>query len=122
MKNEVLYIYSARRDKSSVKFLSSFRVQKKCYPTKLNFENINKYQISKDLVEIIKNDFNKNNTTSEIYIESAGSMLEIRKSLIARGYKNIPLQQINLRIRSNDNINYNLLVTDKNTMIQSRTT
>lgn len=119
MKNQILYIYLARRDKTSIKTLASFSTNEKFYPTKLDLDNLNKYQISQDIIQSIKKEISKNKLIYEVYIESAESMIEFRNSLIARGYKNIPLQQINFRIRGKDTINENLLVTKKNTMIRS---
>ena len=63
-------------------------------------------------------EYQKNSLLYDIYIESANSADDFRKSLISRGYKNIPLQQISLSMNTNPVINESVLVTKKSTMIR----
>lgn len=111
-----IYVYLARRDKKGIKLISSFSHKAVCYPTKINIKNLSKTQLSNKIQEKISAEFNKNNLIYEIYIESATSANEFRKSLINRGYRNIPLQQFSISINNNPQINEDLLVTKKNTM------
>jgi hypothetical protein len=73
--------------------------------------------MSDNIKQLIKFQLNKNRLTHEVYIESASSSEELRKSLIAREYKNIPLQQISF-VLNNVEINEKALVTKKTTMIK----
>jgi hypothetical protein len=55
-------------------------------------------------------------------MESANSYNDLKQSLIKRGYKNLPLQQISLKLMdSNQNINENFLVTKNSTMLRKKT-
>ena len=112
-----IYVYLAKRDKKEIRPIASFPSNIKCYPTKIDLENIDSMGMSDNIEQLIKFQLNKNRLTHEIYIESASSSEELRKSLIAREYKNIPLQQISF-VLNNVEINEKALVTKKTTMIK----
>lgn len=116
MTNQI-HVYLAKRDKKEIKPIASFLSNIKCYPTKIDLENIDSIGMSDNIKQLIKFQLNKNRLTHEVYIESASSSEELRKSLIAREYKNIPLQQISF-ILNNVEINEKALVTKKTTMIK----
>lgn len=92
-----------------------------CYPTKLNINNIGNINLSRSTENLIKLEFEKDKLTHELYIESAASPSDLRSSLVRRGYKNIPLQLINLRINESSKINEDALITKKSTMIRKYT-
>jgi hypothetical protein len=117
MKNQI-YIYLAQRDKKGIELLTNFSNKTFCYPTKINIDNLEKIQLSKNISNFIKSEFIKNKLTHDLYIESAASPIEFRASLVRRGYKNIPLQLINLRINEGSKINEDALITKKSTMIR----
>jgi tRNA A37 threonylcarbamoyladenosine dehydratase len=116
MPNQI-YVYLARRDKKGIKVISSFSSKHLCYPTKINIKDLSKTLISSSIQEQIIRDFNKNNLLYEIYIESASSAEEFRKSLISRGYENIPVHQISISLGYNQ-IDDKLLITKNSTMIR----
>jgi hypothetical protein len=117
MKNQI-YIYLASRDKKGIKMITNFPNKAFCYPTKLNIANIKNLNLSNNTENLIKLEFEKDKLTHELYIESATSPSDLRSSLIRRGYKNIPLQLINLRINESSKINEDALITKKSTMIR----
>ena len=117
MKNQI-YIYLVRRDKKGIELLTNFPNKTFCYPTKVHIDNLEKLQLSKNITNFIKSEFAKNKLTHEIYIESAASPIEFLSSIIKRGYKNIPLQLINLRLNESSKINEDALITKKSTMIR----
>jgi hypothetical protein len=71
-----------------------------------------------NIKETILFEINKNKLIYDVYIESASSHDELRESLLKRGYKNIPLQQINLRLNRDTQINQGLLITPNSTMLR----
>lgn len=117
MKNQI-YIYLARRDKKGIKIITNFPNKTFCYPTKININNLEKLQLSNNILNLIKLEFEKDKLTHELYVESATSPSDLRASLVRRGYKNIPLQLINLRINEGSKINEDVLITKKSTMIR----
>jgi len=114
----LMYVYLARRDKKGIKIISSFTHKTQCYPTKINIKELSKTLLPYGIQEQIAIEFQKNNLIYEIYMESASSADELKKSLISRGYKNIPLQQISLSLNNNPQINENVLVTKNSTMLR----
>lgn len=98
--------------------ITSFASQTVCYPTKINISDIDKTQLSSGIKSSIMIEFQKDKLMYELYIESATSPNDFRSSLLKRGYKNIPLQLINLRINESPKINEDVLITNKSTMIR----
>jgi len=119
MKNQI-FIYLARRDKKGIKLITNFPNTTFCYPTKINYEKLLNLNLSKNILNFTKTEFEKNKLLYELYIESATSPIEFRSSLIKRGFKNIPLQLINLRINEKSKINEDVLITKKSTMIRKK--
>lgn len=97
MKSKI-FVYLAKRDKKEVKFLGIVNNNKKCCPTKIKLEEINKINLPNKIINLITEEYKKNKLIWEIYLESASSYNEIKKSLVKRGYKNLPLHQISLVI------------------------
>jgi|688.fasta_scaffold192874_3 hypothetical protein len=119
MKNQI-FIYLARRDKKGIKCLFNFPYKTKVYPTKI--DNIENFQFSNEIKSSLYLEFEKNKFLYELYMESANSYNDLKQSLIKRGYKNLPLQQISLKLMdSNQNINENFLVTKNSTMLRKKT-
>lgn len=98
--------------------ITSFASPTVCYPTKININEIDKTQLSSSIKSAIMLEFQKDKLMYELYIESATSPNDFRSSLINRGFKNIPLQQINLRINESPKVNEDVLITKKSTMIR----
>lgn len=118
MKNQV-YIYLARRDKKGIKTLFIFPYKTKIYPTKI--DNIENFQFSNEIKNSLYLEVEKNKLLYEPYIESASSFNELKQSLKKRGYKNLPLQQVNLHLLNlNQNINENFAITKKSTMLRKK--
>lgn len=120
MKNQI-FIYLARRDKKGIKNLFNFPYKTKVYPTKINNSNIEHFQFSEEIKNVLYSELFTNKMLYDLYIESAESFQKLKDSLIKRGFKNLPLQQISLKLMaSNRNINENFLVTKNSTMIRRK--
>jgi len=118
MKNQV-FIYLARRDKKGIKTLFNFPYKTKIYPTKVS--NIENFQFNNEIKNSLYVEVDRNKSLYELYIESANSFNELKKSLKQRGYKNLPLQQINMKLLDvNQNINENFVVTKNTTMLRKK--
>lgn len=113
-----IYIYLAKKDKKSIKPIASFRSNIQCFPTQIKLEDLDKSQLPPNIKETILFEINKNKLIYDVYIESSSSYDELRESLLKRGYKNIPLQQINLRLNRDTQINQDMLITTKSTMLR----
>jgi hypothetical protein len=118
MSQNQIYIYLARKDKKGIKTIASFSNNTKCFPTIVEFENLDKLNLSDNVKNAIYQEINSNKLIYDIYVESSTSFEELRKSLIGRGYKNIPFQQISRRLNKGTMINKDSLVTEKSTMIR----
>lgn len=97
MKSKI-FVYLAKRDKKEIKVLGILNNNKKCHPTKIKIEKINEINLPNEIINSIKEEYKKNKLIWEIYLESSDSYEELKKSLIRRGYKNLPLHQITLNI------------------------
>jgi len=118
MKNQV-FIYLARRDKKGIKTLFNFPYKTKIYPTKVS--NIENFQFNNEIKNSLYVEVDRNKSLYELYIESANSFNDLKKSLKQRGYKNLPLQQINMKLLDvNQNINENFVVTKNTTMLRKK--
>jgi hypothetical protein len=118
MKNQV-FIYLARRDKKGIKTLFNFSYKTKIYPTKIS--NIENLQFNNEIKNSLYVEVDRNKSLYELYIESANSFNDLKKSLKQRGYKNLPLQQINMKLLDvNQNINENFVVTKNATMLRKK--
>lgn len=118
MKNQV-FIYLARRDKKGIKTLFNFLYKTKIYPTKIN--NIENLQFNNEIKNSLYVEVDRNKSLYELYVESANSFNDLKKSLRQRGYKNLPLQQINMKLLDvNQNINENFVVTKNATMLRKK--
>lgn len=113
-----IYVYLAKKDKKGIKTIASFSSNIKCYPTKVELENLDQVQLASSIKNTIYEEINKNKLIYDIYIESSDSFENLRKSLLERGYKNIPFQQISLRLNRGTQINKEALVTEKSTMLR----
>lgn len=115
MKNTI-YVYLAKRDKKGIKVIASFGYNNKCYPTKINFSELSKTQLPARVQQTIRAE--KDILSYEIYIESASSADEFRKSLISRGYRNVPLHQISISNQNKFKINNNFITTEESLMMK----
>ena len=78
-------------------------------------------QFSNEIKSNLHLELDKHKLLYELYIESASSFVELKNSLIKRGYKNLPLQQITLKLLdANQNINKNFVVTKNSTMLRKK--
>lgn len=113
-----IYAYLARKDKKGIKTIASFSSNTKCYPTKIEPENLNKIQLADSIKISIEKELAKDRLMYDIYLESSDSYDSLRKALLKRGYKNIPPQQVNLILNKNTQINSKSLITQESTMIR----
>jgi len=97
-----IFVYLAKRDKKEVKFLGTLNNNKKCCPTKIKIEEIKNINLPNEIINLIIKEYKINKLIWEIYLESASSYNEIKKSLIKRGYKNLPLHQVSLVINNSN--------------------
>ena len=78
----------ARRDKSAVKILCIFKGEA-IQPTRIN--NIKDLNFPSSLETRISNVFHPNRLLWEVWLESASDTAELRKNLMKRGYKDLPI-------------------------------
>jgi hypothetical protein len=116
-----IYIYLAKRDKSSVKVIGSFPYETKVYPTRIEQEKIDMLNMNMHATSSIKRQAWDNRMDYEMFMETAGSFEELKSSLRDRGYSHLPNHQIST-ILNPGYINQNLLVTDKSTMMRRGST
>ena len=83
-----IYLYLARRDKSAVKILSILQGQ--TIPA-TRVGDIKDLNLAKSLETKIGTIVHENRIYWETWIESAESNTELKKRLVKRGYKDIPL-------------------------------
>jgi hypothetical protein len=120
MKNQI-FIYLARRDKKGIKNLFNFPYKNKIYPTKISNSNIEHFQFSNEIKNVLYVELDKNKMLYEIYAESAESFQNLKDALKKRGFKNLPLQQISLKLMVNNrNINEDFLITKNSTMLRRK--
>lgn len=120
MQNQI-YIYLAKRDKKGIKLLANFPHKTKTYPIKIKTENLEDFQFSFQIRNLLYLEIEKNKLNYELYLESAPSFNELKKSLTKRGYKNLPIQQFNLRLEeSNQTVNESLFLNKKSLMIRKK--
>lgn len=81
------YLYLGRRDKSSIQILASFPGSTH-EPVRVN--NIKDLNLPIDLETAIADDVHKNKMSCELWAEGAEDYTQLRKSMLARGYKNVP--------------------------------
>ena len=117
MKNQ-MFIYLAKKNKKGIKCVASFSYDKKCFPSKIT--NLENSLLSNDVKKIIYQELNKNKYIYDIYAETASSFEELKKSLMRRGYTDLPLQQFNITIGPNQTINEKSLITEKNVMLRKK--
>ena len=86
-----LYLYLGRRDRKGLKLLSTFSSSQKINPTRVS--NIDSLNLPSDLTNQIKQSVEDNKMMYEAWIETSSSFQELKNSLKARGYKNLPLSQ-----------------------------
>ena len=115
-KNE-MYVYLAKRDKSGVKFLGSFSYPSKVYPTKIDESNMKSLNMSPKASSEIMMHLKENIMDHELFLETAGSLEELKSSLRKRGYSKIPTHQFSSGMRPG-NINSSVLVTENSTMMR----
>lgn len=115
MSRNNLYIYLARRDKKGIKVVSGFNFEGKAYAMRV--EDISRLGLSPQVSALVSKEAYENRMEYELFIESAESFDDLKRSLQNRGYSNLPLQQFTGYIGSTS-INKNALVTAKSTMMR----
>lgn len=115
MKRNSIYIYLARLDKEGIKVITSFAHNTKVYPTRV--KDLESTGLPKDVQSKIASEYSKNKMTHELFIESAASFEDLKKSLAERGFNKLPLQHFSEHTRVS-HINKNSLVTKSSTMVQ----
>lgn len=115
MKKNKLYIYLARLDKRGIEVITGFPFQKKVYPTRVR--DIASLGMSPEVYMSVSSKASEKRMTHELYLESASSYEELKRSLSERGYDNLPIHQFSGYTRPTP-INESALVTKNSTMIQ----
>jgi hypothetical protein len=85
---EKIYLYLGRRDKSAIKILCIFKGDS-IPPTRV--PDIKKLNLPSSLEGKVGTTSYQNRFLWEVWIESAESITQLRKNLIKRGYKDVPL-------------------------------
>lgn len=114
MKNK-LFIYLARLDRKGIEVIACIPFAKEIYPTRVT--DPNRLSSDPDLKSLILSKINKNKMTHEIYAETAHSLNDLKTSLSARGYSNLPTHQFTGHSKPN-NIDIKQLKTKNSVMIQ----
>lgn len=112
-----LYIYLARLDKKGIKVLCGFTYGTRVYPTRIN--DVRQLNMHPEVSNKIEKEAHENRMQYELYAESAESFNELKKSLRARGYINLPMQQFAGHTPPTT-INASALVTENSTMTRRR--
>ena len=112
-----MYVYLAKRDKSSVKVIGEFEYATKVYPTKLDQHGIASLNMNSQAASIVSKEAWNNRMDYELYMESASSFEELKSSLRARGYSHLPSHQISTGFNPGK-INENALVLERSTMMR----
>ena len=83
-----IYLYLARRDKMGMKILSVFSKNQTLLPTRV--KDLKQLNLSQQLHMEISRTVQKERMLWEVWMESAPSYIELKKSLKKRGYRNLP--------------------------------
>ena len=85
-----IYLYLARRDKSSIRILSilGFGI---CLPTRLNDDNLQRLSLGYAKESNILNIVTSEKMDWELWVESSESFQSLKQSLSQRGYRGFPL-------------------------------
>lgn len=116
-KKSEIYIYLGKRDKSGVKLLGSFPYDSKVYPTKINEEKLASLNINPKTTSEILKSLRENKMNYELFLETAESLEDLKKSLRKRGYAGIPTHQIMSTLKLGS-INKKNLITENSTMMR----
>lgn len=115
MSKNNLYIYLARLDKKGIKVLAAFPYASKAYPTRVT--DIASLGLSGEVLSRVSFESRENRMTHELYAESSSSFNQLKKSLSARGYSHLPIQQFSAHLGSSS-INGAALTTSESTMLR----
>ena len=88
MASKKLFLYLARRDKSSVRLLATF--PGKTFPA-TKVKNLDELDISASIKKEMQKEVKDNRMLWQLWIEGASSFAELRGELLKRGYKNVPM-------------------------------
>jgi hypothetical protein len=81
-----LYLYLARRDKSSVRVLAILQGESKT----MRIHNLSDLSLPTDMHEAISQEVDANRLLWEVWIEPAESFNVLKAALTKRGYKSLP--------------------------------
>lgn len=115
MEKNKLYIYLARLDRKGIEVVSVSPYRDKVYPTRVKDAAV--FGLSPEVTSIVQSKAKDNRMTHEVYIESAKSYEDLKGSLSARGYKNIPRYAAAFCTRPTP-VNRAALVTKDSTMLK----
>ena len=121
MKKNEMYIYLAKRDKSSVRFIGGFPYPSKVYPTRIRPEEVASLNMAPQTTSLVSREANENRMEYELYMETASSFEEIRSSLSRRGYAHLPSHHFSPGMDSG-NLDARSLVTRESTMMRRSST
>lgn len=116
-----MYIYLARRDKSSVRFLGGFPYASKVYPTKVRPEEVASLNMGPQTTSLVSREANENRMEYELYMETASSFEDLKSSLSGRGYSHLPSHHFSVKMDSG-NLDSRTLVTRESTMMRRSST
>lgn len=116
-----MYIYLARRDKSSVRFIGGFPYASKVYPTRIKPEEVSSLRMGREATSLIAREASENRMDYELYMETANSFEELRSSLAGRGYVHLPSHHFSPSLNSGD-LDPRSLVTKESTMMRRSST
>lgn len=116
-----MYVYLAKRDKSSVRFLGGFPYASKVYPTKIRPEDVASLNMTPQTTSLLFKEANENRMEYELYMETASSFEELKSSLSGRGYAHLPSHHFSAKMDSG-NLDARSLVTRESTMMRRSST
>ena len=112
-----MYVYLARRDKTSVRFIGSFSYASKVYPTRIRPEDVASLNMGPQTTGLIAREASENRMDYELYMETASSFEELKSSLSRRGYAHLPSHHFSPGLDS-CNLDQKALVTRDSTMMR----
>ena len=87
-----LFLYLARRDKTAIKLLSTFKADKEYKPTPI--KSLDQLSLPLALETRLNQEIETNKMLWEPMVESAENYKELKKALRKRGYKNLPINPL----------------------------
>jgi hypothetical protein len=117
VKKNKVYIYLARRDKKGIKILTCFNNSNTYHPTRIH--DLKQLKLPDNLYNSLNKEIVDNKMLYEPWIQSSDSFENLKKSLLKRGYSNLPFQKsVIYTIKEKEN-NLKLKINNK-TMLRKK--